>query len=188
MDITQQEAQSSLETIEAIQRQTRRALAHGGGPFFMIIWGAVWLVGYLASYFLNDRAAGTVWMVADAAGIAASFLTGWWMSRQVRMPGHDARIAIFWLLWLVYAALIVWLTESYANPDLTGVLIAVFAMFGYVVMGLWLWRPLIWVGIGVTILALAIYLLIPDYADLAMAILGGGALIGSGVYIYRNWR
>ena len=188
MNITQREAQDSLETIEKIQQQTRRALAHGGGPFFLIIWGVVWMIGYLASQFLDGQTAGMVWMILDAAGIVASIATGWWISRQVRRPAHDARIGMFWLAWLVYAALIIWLTGVYADPALMGLILAVFAMFGYVVMGLWLWRPLVWVGAGITALAIALYLLIPSYANLAMAILGGGTLIVSGLYVYRNWR
>ncbi len=188
MDISQQEAQTSLQTIAEIQQQTRRALAHGGGPFFLIIWGVVWFFGYLASQFLSEQASGMVWMILDVAGIAASILTGWWMSRQVRRPAHDARIGIFWLAWLVYAVLIIWLTGVYADLSLMGVVLAVFAMFGYIVMGLWLWKPIVWVGIGITALAVAFYLFIPNYVNLAMAFLGGGTLFVSGLYIYLRWR
>jgi FtsH-binding integral membrane protein len=188
MNVTKDEAQLSLETIERIQRHTRRVLAHSGAPFYLIIWGVIWLFGYLGSQFLDEHTAGMAWMTLDVIGVVASVFVGWWMSRQMRRPGRDARIGLFWLTWLVYGVLIVWLTGVYADLSLLGLFLAVFAMFGYVVMGLWLWRPLLWVGVGITILAIAAYLLLPNFLDLAMAILGGGTLIVSGLYIYRNWR
>jgi hypothetical protein len=188
MNVSKNEAQTYLQIIEEVQCQARKALAHGGGPFFMMIWGLVWFVGYLGNQFLPSQTAGMLWFGAGMAGMTASFFTGWWISRQLRRPGHDARIGLFWLAWLIYTSLIIGISGAFSDLTLMSVLIAIMAMFGYVVMGLWLWKPLAGVGILVTILAVAAYLLLPGYVNLIMAILGGGVLFISGLYIYHNWR
>jgi len=61
MTMSKDEAQITLETIEKIQQQTRRTLANGGGPIYMMIWGLVWFVGYLGSQYLLPQAAAYVW-------------------------------------------------------------------------------------------------------------------------------
>ncbi len=187
-NVTKDQAQDYLESIEKVQRQTRRAFAAGGAPIYMAIWGTVWLIGYLGNYFLSPEVSGYLWLGVDVLGLAASFGVGWRYASRVRSTVHDARIAIFWLLWLVYTALVVWLSGSTASPARMDVVISLMAMFGYAVMGLWLWLPLVGVGGGMSVLIVAAYLTVPQYLDLIMALLGGGTLIFSGIYIYRYWR
>jgi hypothetical protein len=188
MNVTKDQAQGYLDTIRKVQQQTRRTLAHSGIPFYMIIWGAVWLIGFLGSYFLPSEASGYLWFGIDVIGMVLSFVIGWWHASRVRRSAHDTRIGFFWLIWLVYTGLIVWLSGSIKDPLQIGVVVSLMAMFGYTVMGLWLWTPLVWIGAGITALITVIYLTVPQYTNLIMAILGGGTLMFSGLYIYRNWR
>ncbi len=187
MTVDKNEAQDYLEAIEKVQQQTRRALAQGGGPLYLMIWAAVWLVGFLGNQYAPPAVAGKMWAVMDALGVIASFYVGWRMSRQVRRPGYGARIGWFWLAWLAYGFLIFGLA-GVRDGALISVLFAIYAMFGYVVMGLWLWRPLVWIGLGVTALAALSYLFLPAYVNLIMAFLGSGTLFFSGLDMYRNWR
>ena len=188
MNVTKDQAQDYLETIQQVQQQTRRTLATGGGPIYMILWGLIWVLGYLGSYLLPPQSAGYLWFGLDIVGLAASMGIGWWHATRVRSSTQDARIAIFWLIWLVYTGLIVWLSGSTEDAAQISIVISLMAMFGYVVMGLWLWMPLTWIGAGVTVAIVVAYLVMPQYVDLAMAVLGGGTLVLSGIYIYRNWR
>ncbi len=188
MNMTRNEAQQSLETIHQVQREIRRTLAIGGAPFYMMLWGAIWFLGYLGSHFLPPKTAGDLWGALVAMGFILSFVIGWKLSTKVRTPGYDARIGIFWLLWIIYTFLIVWLGGFDSNPTLMSLFISIMAMFGYVVMGLWLWTPLTWIGLGVTVIIVLAYILVPAYINLVMAVLGGGVLFFSGLYIYRSWR
>jgi len=187
MDITREEAEISLTTINRVQAQTRRSVAHGGGPYYLMIWGFVWFWGYLAGQFLSDRTAGIVWLILSAAGVIMSIVVGAVMQKRVRRPFHDARVGLFWLALVAYTALIIWLT-GVNDPTRFGLLIAIFAMFGYVIMGLWLWAPLAWIGLAITLLGSISYVLIPGYLNLAMAIMGGGTLFFGGWYMLRHWR
>jgi len=186
--LSRDEAQVSLETIARIQRQTRRTVAHGGGPWHMMVWGTIWFLGFLANQFLTPEQAGMIWTIMAGLGMIASFVIGWWYSKKMRRPLQDARIGLFWLAWFVNSSVIVYLTKAYQDATVLNLTIAVLAMFGYVVMGLWLWQPLAWVGIAVTIIATLAYTWMPEYVNLIMALLGGGTLFFSGLYIYRSWR
>ena len=188
MDMTRNEAQHSLETIHRVQSEIRRTLARGGAPMYMMLWGAIWFFGYLGSYFLKPDIAGNLWLALVAIGFVLSFVIGWRISTRVRVPGYGARIGLFWLFWLLYTMLIIWLGRFDSDPILMSLFISIMAMFGYVVMGLWMWTPLTWIGLGVTAIIVLAYLLIPAYINLAMAVLGGGTLFFSGLYIYREWR
>ncbi len=186
MNVSREEALEALAAVDKVRRQTRAAISLGGGGQIMMVWGAVWILGYLASQFLEGRAVGLVWGALDLAGLAGTALVVGWVSRRVHDP-MGWRIGAFWLLLFVYAA--VWLAlVRPTEGSLVGVLIATMAMFGYVVMGLWIDLRFLWVGLGVTALALAGYFLTPAWFGLWMAVLGGGALFGSGLYVLRGWR
>lgn len=187
MDVTRDEAKELLEAIQEVRAQTRRRIAHGGGPYYMMIWGAVCFFGYLGSQFLSEKTAGMVWTALAIPGMVISALVGARLSKRVRRPRYDARVGLFWLALLAYSALIIRLTGTASDPILKSFIVALFAMLGYVVMGLWLWAPLAWIGLAVTVVGTLGYLFIPGYFCLLMALMGGGTIFLSGLYILRNW-
>jgi len=182
------EAQAYLENIKTVQQQTRRVLAQGGGPVYLMIWAAVWLIGFSGNQFAPAPVAGIMWIIADSAGIIATLFTAWRMTRQVRRPVLDARVRWFALAWVVYSVLLG--VAAVPDGDVTrlGVVTALFAMFGYVIMGIWLWRPLAWIGITVTVIIVLGFVLIPGYVNGIIAFFGSGALFFAGMDLYRSGR
>ena len=187
MNVTQKEAKESLEMVQEVQRHIRKSVAHGDGPYYLMLWGVIWFFGYLGSQFLDDRTSGMTWIALVSLGVIASIIIGARISRQVRRKLRDYRIGLFWLALFLYAGLTIWVVNPTEDEEVA-LLITLFVMLGYVVMGLWMWGPLGWIGIGVTALGTIGYLLVPQYFNLIMAILGGGTLFFSGLYILRNWR
>ena len=186
--ISPAEAREALDLIEATTRQMRRALAHGGMPYFLLIWGLVWTVGFAATHFLgpDSPAVGTLWLVLDALGALASFGVGAYLGRRTPSP-RGARIGLYWLVWTLYAALII----AFARPrsgDQLSLLIALFAMMGYVTSGL-LYRSRFLVGLGLVVTAFIVvgYLAFPAYFNLWMAFWGGGSLLAAGFYVRWAW-
>lgn len=186
MDLTRQEAQQALAEIEAVRRQARRAVAYGGAPYFLMLWGVVWFLGFLGSQFLPPETSGWTWLALAGAAVPATFVIGARLGRRVRSP-IGARLGLFWLALLAYALLWLYLARP-IDGALMSLLIVTFAMFGYVVMGLWLGGGIGWLGLAVTALALLGYFGLRPYYGLWMALVGGGALFGSGLYILRRWR
>lgn len=190
-DLSLQEAREALDLIDETTRRMRRSLAHGGGPYFLIIWGLVWVIGFSGAHFFGpeDARTGWTWMVVNSVGVVASFALGWWMSRRVRSRERGGeRVALFWLAWMLYASLII----TFARPQIgnqLSILISLFAMMGYVTTGI-LYRSVFISLLGLIITALIVigYLALPMFFNLWMAVLGGGSLIAAGVYVLRSWR
>ena len=66
-------------------------------------------------------------------------------------------------------------------------IIILFIMIGQMAMGLMLSFSATWWALPITALALAGYLLLPDFFYLWMAILVGGGMIALGLYIHSRW-
>ena len=182
------DAAADLQSVQQITVRTRQAIAHSGAGHYMIIWGIDWLIGFTGTQFL-PQAAGLVWMGAHIAAVAACIVASF-ATRGVTAGGSGprSRISLFWGALFAYGILWMWLQPPQTTA-FAGLFIATLAMFGYVVMGIWLSSLLFGVvGLSVTVLATAAYLTVPTLFPLVMALLGGGTLVGSGVYVVRCWR
>jgi len=128
-------------------------------------------------------------MILDIAGGIASVVVGFRIGRRVRKPSSTTsgqRIGLFWLLLFLYcfAAIgVAWPTDG----KQLAMFIILFAMVGWMAMGLLLSFASVWWGLAITALALAGYFLLPNIFFLLMAILGGGGMIALGLYIRSRW-
>lgn len=184
--ITPGEARQALAAVRAVQDRARRSLSLAGGGEILMIWGLVWLVGYLANYVTSYPLAGRIWVAVDAIGLVATLVVVGRSQGRFADP-LGPRIGALWLSLVVFAFLWLWAAAPLDGTQI-GFLAATFAMFGYVVMGLWLDLVFLAVGLGVTAIAAAGFVWFRADFDLWMALLGGGTLLGSGLYVRRRWR
>ena len=189
MNISPTEAEQALAAIQAMMTKTRRAISSSGAYRFLIVWGVIWLLGFLNSQFLPNQTAGFVWMGLDILGGILSAIIGIRMNRGVRSSTGTTsgkRIAYFWLLlfFFCFAAIsIVWPTDG----KQFAMLIILFAGVGWMAMGLLLSFASIRWGLALTALALIGYFLLSGIFYLWMAVLGGGGMIALGLYIRSRW-
>jgi len=197
--ISQEEAASTLDEIDRIGRQMRRAVAAGCAAPMLILWGSIWIVGFTAEQFFPyaDR----YWLVLDLVGLAVScFLGAWSRKSPVKGPGRG-RIGLSWLILFGFAILwsllwyptgLVYGARWVAYGPLLERKMAVFwvtvCMFAYMIMGLWLDRFLLWLGAAVTVATLIGFALAPHFLFLWIAVSGGGALVTVGAVIRKSWR
>lgn len=186
MNVTRDEALTALEAVREIEARTRRAVNLAGGGPILMIWGIVWLLGYLGGAVYPDGRQGLIWAVVNALGLAGTALVVSRLGRRVHDP-IGPRIGLLWFFLVGYGLLWVWLARP-EDSHTIGLMAATIAMFGYVVLGLWIDVIFTWIGLAVTALGLIGYFLLPDLFDIWMAVLGGGALFASGAYIHRRWR
>jgi hypothetical protein len=189
MNISPSEAEQALDAIQAMVRKTQKAISDSGAYNFLILWGFVWLFGFLASHFISTPLLGYIWMGLDIVGGLASAVIGIRMSHKVRSPAGEAsgkRIAWFWLLLFVYCFALILVAAPVDGKQLAMIII-LFVMIGWVAMGLLLSVASIKLGLAITALALIGYYLLPDIFYLWMAVLGGGGMIGLGFYIRSRW-
>ena len=208
MDISREEAQWSLDEVQDTVERTRKMVAYAGGDALFVVWGVIWVLGYLGSQFLpivrlDDfflPLASWLWPVLVCAGIVISVIVG---KRSFPVTGPESarigrRIGALW--GLLYLYFNVWIgllwpfikvqgaAESQMFSRHMGAIAGTVPMFAYVVMGLWLGNFMIWIGLAVTALTVLGLFLFPAYFSLWMALAGGGTLIGTGVVIRKRWR
>jgi hypothetical protein len=189
MNISPTEAEEALAAIQTMIKKTRRAISSSGAYLFLILWGVVWLLGFLGSQFLPQDIGGYAWMILDTLGGILSAVIGIRMSHGVRSSSptiSGKHIGIFWLLLFFYAIATVAVSWPADGKQLS-MYIILFVMVGWLAMGLLLSFYDIWPGLVITALALVGYFLLPDIFYLLMAVLGGGGMIALGLYIRSRW-
>jgi len=190
MQITSTEAEESLAAIRSMTQKMRRAAAGGGAHYFLILWGIIWFLGFLGSHFFTDDLAGYIWLALDILGGFSCWGISLWLSRRVHKTGDSVngrRIGIFWASLFVYCGLTVWIARPPDGKQLA-MLIVIFVMIGWMAMGLIFSLSIIKFAFFITALALSGYFLLPDFFYLWMALLGGGAMIGCGLFIRFKWK
>ena len=189
MDISPDEAEEALAAIQSVTQKTRRSIANSGAYIFLIITGAIWLVGFLATQFLTGDIVATIWIGMSILGTALAVLLGTRMGSRVRGPSttiYVKRIGIFWSLLILYAIATIAVARPADGKQMT-MFIILFIMVGQMAMGLLFSFSSVWWTLPITALALVGYFLLPDIFYLWMAILVGGGMIVLGLYIHLRW-
>jgi hypothetical protein len=111
-------ALDDLKAIRQIMERTRRATG-GYGGWYMVLWGAVWFVGFLGTQFLPDEAVAWLWPVLDVIGAAGSVWLGVRMGRRGGVYSPIWRpMLLYWLALIVFDGLLFWLLGLDPGPDL----------------------------------------------------------------------
>jgi hypothetical protein len=189
MNISPNEAEEALEAIQKMTQKTRQSIASSGAYIFLIVTGAIWLIGFLATQFLSGSIVGIIWGVSSVLGTALSIFLGMRRGRRVRGSAanlHARRAGLFWLLLILYAVAFIVVARPTDGKQIT-LFIILFTMLGQLAMGMLLSYSSVWWALPISALALAGYFLLPGFFYLWMAILGGGGMIALGVTIRLRW-
>ena len=208
MNVTPQEAQTSLKQIDDAARRTQKIVKYAMGDVVYITFGIIGIAMCLAIHVLAFEmdpprygAINPTCMALLAVGIAVVVYVN-----VRRAPTRDRaqkrlgwRIAGFWLF--LYAYVTLWL--SFLGPFLKmsgdqasefcvryGALSGTIPMFAYVAMGFWLADKLIFcTGVIVTILTIVCLAVLPPHLFyIGMAAAMGGPLIAAGIYCHVRMK
>jgi hypothetical protein len=189
MNLSPNEAEEALATIQRTMQKTRRSFAGSGAYTFLVITGMIWLVGFLSTQFLSGAIVAYVWIGMSLLGSVLSILLGTRMGRRVRGPSTVAyarRIGIFWLLLVFYGIATIAIARPTDGKQVT-MFVILFIMVGQLAMGLLFSFSSTWWALPITVLALAGYFLLPGIFYLWMAVLCGGGMIALALYIRSRW-
>jgi hypothetical protein len=192
MNVTQEDARESLELVEDTTTRLRRAIAASYAGGLLILWGLIWVIGFASVHFLPRRA-GHIFTALDLVGLVGTVLlvVRWPQTASVRGTATTVvlrRMCVFWALLFAYALAWIVLTSPLGGLQLC-VFLCTVGMFGYTVIGLWSGSLfMLWLGLAVTALTFIGYYALPDHFYLWMSPTGGGALLGTGLYIRIRWR
>jgi len=181
------QAADDLQEIRAIMKRTRVAMGRRGG-WFMVIGGVMWLLGFLGNHFLEEYLRGYWWgllnMIFTPLTIGLAIRMG--RTGEVRTSIWKP-ITLFWMILMVYCVVMI-LVLNIQDEVGFGLFILLCVGLGYAQLGLFGDPKMVFVGVGIIILAVAAYFITPAHFYLAMAFLGGGLLIGSGLWYLRAGR
>ena len=174
------EAQDVLHSISQAERGSAKFYRYRHAAPHLLVWGAIWAVGYGLTYAKPQWGGG--WLALVLVGALASF----WIGRNSKPAGsasYDWRSASTALAILAFIAAIFAIMPPRTVAQLSAffpILVAVF----YALIGIWT-RGARLVAAGVVIAALTLvgYFLLAQYFLLWMAIVGGGALTLGGLWL-----
>lgn len=188
MNITPEEAQATLDNI----RQTTTK-AHGISHFwayYMLLWGIVWMAGFLASQW-QPQFIGWIWGIVIVVGMVGSAILGITQGGRMRSaPGSrtaliGTQLGIF--NGVLYGFAILWLIIFPLTPHQVAMLWVTIVMFSTIIAGAWLRIPLsIGLGVGITAVSVLGYYLLPSYFYLWEAVFAGLPLVAVSVYYLRQ--
>ena len=181
--MNEKQALNDLKIIRQIMDRTRQSTS-GNGGWLAVVGGLMWLFGFLGQQFLPEHLVGWAWLVVNTTGILAIA----WLWVRLTRQGHVSSpvmrsIMLAWLALGIFTMLLIWLFELHTMLHIL-MLILLTTALGVVQMGLlFSYWPLTVAGVGIAATATGAYLLIPDYFLLTAALLGGGLLIGVGLWM-----
>lgn len=189
MNITPSEAEETLASIQKIMKKTRHSISSSGAYKFLILWGVIWVIGFLNSQFIHDDMAGNIWIGLDILGGILSAFIGMRLNRGIRSSSPSTtgkRIGLFWLILFLYCFLFILIASPIDSKQLAMFIILVVTL-GWIAMGLLLSFVPVWWGLGIVAVACLGYFFLPGIFFLLMAILGGGGMIVLGFTIRDRW-
>jgi hypothetical protein len=177
-------AAAALSDVARAERRTKEAARYAGASIFLFWWGGITTFGYLFGFF-RPIDAGNGWRVVMALGVVGSIAISYLSRRKLGGGFTDAhRMILAQLALILFGALWIQLFGFFDYRALDAFWPTLF-MLGYVLLGLWLGRVFVAIGLIVTALTVAGYLWSGPWFGLWMAVVNGGGLIAGGVFLRR---
>lgn len=189
MNISPNEAEESLQAIRRVTHKTRRSIANSGTYIFLIITGAIWMIGFLSTQFLSGPMLVSIWVGTSIVGSILAVLIGSRNGKRVRSTAtsiYVKRIIIFWILLVFFCIAAIAIAHPIDGKQNT-MFIILFTMLGQFAMGMPLSYTSSWWAVPIAALAIIGYFFFPSIFYLWMGVLVGGSMIVLGLYIRFRW-
>ena len=185
-----QDAMDDLKAIRQIMERVRRT-SDGFGGWFMVLWGVIWFLGFTGTHILlylqREDAINWLWTPLNALGVLGSVWLGIRMAQRARTKSSTlwVPLLLYWLALAAFDGVLIWQLRLYTNGRHMALLIVLTIALGYIQFGLFTHWSISAIGLFLGLLAVVLVTWLPAYFNLGFAVLGGGALIGGGLWILR---
>jgi hypothetical protein len=184
MTIDPSEAATSLQDIANIEQRTREALFYSGSSAIFILWGALVAVGYGLTG-LYPRSAQTIWLAVPAVGAVATVAIVAMRRRACAGERRDWRVIWAMTLLMAFGATWSYLLGRLAPPPLMYAFQPSLALVAVILLGLWLGRSFVLLGVAGLVLIAFGYLQDEPWMRLWMAAVQSGTFIVGGIWLGR---
>jgi hypothetical protein len=177
--LSSEEAAQALREIETTQGRSSRLRRYQDGAPHLLLWAVLWAVGYGLTFFAPAHAT-AIWAVVVGVGLAAG------VALLLRTKGAARTwryLAAFGVL-AVFCIATVWVLHPVHDRQV-GAFVPLVVAMAYVLGGLWWGSRFIIAGIVLAALTLVGYFLLREYFPIWMAVIGGGTLLLSGLWLRR---
>ncbi len=173
-----EEASALLADVAGMEKRTKEFLIYSRISQSFILWGGIWFVGYASTYFFPPEA-GWIWIALNLFGVVASAAMAARVKRdhghfQWRLPATVLTFIGFGMLWMTLGHFS-WREQTAFWPTLFS--------FALILFGMWVGRAFIVAAVVLTTLTLVGYVFSGEYYYPWMAVVGGGTLIGIGLWL-----
>ena len=189
MTLDKTQAAQALADIDHSQRYSSSLYSYTRAAPYLIVAGLMWLTADLLMQF-SSLSKTWIWPVVSLIGTAAFFAVATLQTRPESRAGAPARPGLFWRIvgvWLAVFAFMVATFTIYGLDDgrQQHSFIGVFFGCTSVAVGMFMGWRIVAVGIALTALSLFGFFEVHEYYLAYMGLVGGGALILSGLWLRR---
>jgi hypothetical protein len=179
MSLTSKEAAESLADAENTARRSARIYGYGRASPHLIMWGAIWVIGY-AGTDLSPMHANLIWGGLVLIGCVGSFLLGYQYAKTEKTTGA-------WRVFALAGLALLFMFSTYAvmwpvHGAQFGTFPALLTGVVYTAVGFWLGVRWVVTGLAVIALTLGGFFLLREHYLLWMAFVGGGGMMLAGFW------
>lgn len=184
MTLSAQAAARDLRAAESIGLRVHRSAAYGRAGGQLVMWGAIWVLGYCASGIVPFEKWGLIWLPLLAIGVTGSALQAMRKPRQAWSAKYRGRaVAMFGAVGLFL--IVMPLAMRPAGPASYLVLPPLTLGLVYVLLGNGHGMTrFVWIGGVLFVTSSAAYCLVgPSFLPFILGGVGGGSLIAGGIWL-----
>lgn len=189
MTLDKSQAAQALADIDRSQRYSSSLYSYGRAAPYLIVAGLMWLVADLLMQF-SPFSKTWIWPVVSLIGTMAFFAVATLQTRPEGRVGAPTRPGLFGRIVVVWLAVFAFMVATFAIYGLQDgrqqhSFIGVFFGCLYVAVGVFMGWRMVAIGMALTALSLFGFYAVHEYYLAYMGVVGGGALILSGLWLRR---
>lgn len=184
MTITPDEAARALQDVNQARGRVFVLSGYRRSAGHFLLWGAVWIFIYVGCYLAPSYVSQIV-ATGDTVGGLGSIAIAWFVRSR-----EPLACTTYWRVFALIATVAVFLGGATAilQPHTAAQSAALPAMvvgFMYMQMGIWAGPRFLIVGATVMLMTIAGYFLLRDFYFVCLGLVGGGAMILTGLWLRR---
>jgi hypothetical protein len=183
MSISSNEAAQALKEVDQARGRAFTLSGYRRSAGHFLLWGAVWVFIYVGAYLAPSHVSMIV-AAGDTVGFLGSMTIAWFT--RMRAPTTFAP----WRTLALIATIALFLFGAIAilqpqTPAQSAALPAMIVGFMYMQMGIWAGSRFLIVGAAVMLAAIGGYFLLQDFYLVCLGVVGGGAMILTGLWLRK---
>jgi hypothetical protein len=185
MSVTQQDAAEALRLVDEAGARSEMLRGYQSTAPHLILWGIIYALAYALSY-MRPAQSNLIWIVLASLGSVGSVVAASLDQRERASSDGNGWLVIpaLFLTFLGFIAASSAIMQPH-DPRQVGAFVPLVVAVGYIVLGLGVGSRIALAGVALAALTLVGFFAFPGIFELWMAVVGGGTLILSGLWLRR---